>query len=656
MFRHPVLAATARRESRVRLGLLALEARDVPALYLVSLAAGESGAGAKGDAGAEHTGSFSASSTPVEAATPAEAVSLALSGSLTVTLPWSPADTQTYMARDKGVSQVGTSKSQHLPFYLLDNGGDNFELQAEDLARISYSDWDYNDHYWNLTVRDTVTLTPVVDDTTTLIDDYSLVGTPVNVGYLVENGGTQVNRTVRFAIVSGAGDIVSQTDVPVTTDAQGKGYVFTQVTPTAVSQIIVSALLITPNSDPIKEPNMKALSAQPFEGIKITVGSEGSAIDAVTKEATTDGHIRNVNTPAAMADRIPLLKLTKAWVFVDGKLPDNAKVGLQITGQSASNGTASFSFNGVEFDSTKVLPVSFNPSPGTAQVYLKGLTQTAPGQLGMLSNAGQLVFEVSDAAKPGKLSVKSSGFSVAAIPIGVEISKVDASYNSAVQKLDAPMGDGSNYMTRFGQRYKIRVISDSPNNPDGTSSLDKVKILEVVGDPVKKGAPAPDSPEGAEAGKSFFDAVPGILDAQQSPVAATDLTLGDDIAARFGVVVAADANDTQTQTEAKASVKGSRLFLNQVGRSLGGTVTFDQYFTFNDSRTGATSIVMANSGFTHLLEVPYPGVVPGGVYTRAVMNVTKKPADVTIGTVKVTAGKATGEAEAVVTLIVVAPQ
>ena len=50
LFRRPLPAATVRRESRVRLGLLALEARDVPALYLVSLAAG-GGAGIKGDAG-----------------------------------------------------------------------------------------------------------------------------------------------------------------------------------------------------------------------------------------------------------------------------------------------------------------------------------------------------------------------------------------------------------------------------------------------------------------------------------------------------------------------------------------------------------------------------------------------------------------------------
>ena len=149
-----------------------------------------------------------------------------------------------------------------------------------------------------------------------------------------------------------------------------------------------------------------------------------------------------------------------------------------------------------------------------------------------------------------------------------------------------------------------------------------------------------------------------MLAVQVTPEAATSAALGDDIAVSIGVNVAPNNTDTQAQADAKASVKGSREFLNQVARSGGGTLTFDQYFTFSDSRTGTASTVIPNSGFTHLLEVPYPGDLPvgGGGYTRAAMNVTKKPGAVTIGAETVTAGKAAGGADAVVTFNVTAPQ
>lgn len=60
---------------------------------------------------------------------------MGLSGSLTVTLPWSPADTKT---DTMGVGQVGVSKDDHWPFPLVPVPDDHDQLQANDLANISY--------------------------------------------------------------------------------------------------------------------------------------------------------------------------------------------------------------------------------------------------------------------------------------------------------------------------------------------------------------------------------------------------------------------------------------------------------------------------------------------------------------------------------------
>ena len=86
-------------------------------------------------------------------------MALGLSGSLTVTLPWSPADTKTYTM---GVGQVGLSKAEHKPFVLVPVADDHYQLQAEDLADISYCDWDYHDRSYELTVQQVETVAGVM--------------------------------------------------------------------------------------------------------------------------------------------------------------------------------------------------------------------------------------------------------------------------------------------------------------------------------------------------------------------------------------------------------------------------------------------------------------------------------------------------------------
>ena len=206
------------------------------------------------------------------------------------------------------------------------------------------------------------------------------------------------------------------------------------------------------------------------------------------------------------------------------------------------------------------------------------------------------------------------------------------------------MADGSNYEIRFGQRYVITVISDSGVNAD----LDKVEVLEVVGAFVPKSLPAPPGQPAQNDNTSFFGPFPPMLDSQVLGIIATTPGLGDDIAVTFA---------TKADNATQAGNSGRTLFLRRVTGSLGGTASFDQYFTFKDLSTASGTLVVPKSGFTHSLKVPDPGALPpgGGGYTKATLEVKKSPSAATIAGVTVTAGSAVNGADGVVTIEVTAP-
>lgn len=172
-----------------------------------------------------------------------------------------------------------------------------------------------------------------------------------------------------------------------------------------------------------------------------------------------------------MNPRIPPRALTPVTISLSAVPPPDS-VRVYVGGNSSVNGEANFAGTAPVVED----PVSNATylSAKTQAVYLVGLVQTAPaGPQG--SNAGNLYLQV-EAVDPTTVKVlengaKSSGFSVAAIPITVKAKEPTLGKGDIISKPAAPI------VQRFwGAIYPLEFISDSGD----ASDLNAVQINEVI--------------------------------------------------------------------------------------------------------------------------------------------------------------------------------
>lgn len=133
------------------------------------------------------------------------------------------------------------------------------------------------------------------------------------------------------------------------------------------------------------------------------VGEDDMTIVSVTMRDDQNNltqHIRNVDTPASMPDRIPPKVNTPVNITVTPNLAGGQSVTLVINGQSADNGSVTIDGAATKNVTTKGV------------VNLSGTAQTAPG-----GHAGNLILAV---RVHGQDTVQSQGFSVSAIPVKFE--------------------------------------------------------------------------------------------------------------------------------------------------------------------------------------------------------------------------------------------
>ena len=134
-----------------------------------------------------------------------------------------------------------------------------------------------------------------------------------------------------------------------------------------------------------------------------------------------------------MSDRITPRVDTLTGVVIVGALPAGATLAWTAVGQSDDHGTVTAP--GVA-DTTQPTALAFQIVDGiqSANYVIRGGKQTAPG------NAGNIKLEVVDKNKACKVKVQSAGFSVAAIPVGVQMSKAQAPYGPGVKVKAPPLG------------------------------------------------------------------------------------------------------------------------------------------------------------------------------------------------------------------------
>jgi hypothetical protein len=181
-------------------------------------------------------------------------------------------------------------------------------------------------------------------------------------------------------------------------------------------------ITITPTADSAAAFDVHVIATQ----AGATVGGDDMTIVGVTFSE----HVRNADTPVSMtADRIPPRVDTPVTVTVTPDLTGSGQsVTLAVKGQSAKHGT-------VTVDGKATLDIT-----STGPVNLRGGTQTEAAAAFSAPNAGKLTLV---ARVRGKDTIKSSGFSVAAIITGVTIEfngliaaggergiKVDTTYTS----------------------------------------------------------------------------------------------------------------------------------------------------------------------------------------------------------------------------------
>ena len=428
----------------------------------------------------------------------------------------------------------------------------------------------------------TPTITPMVDDTVSGADDYSLVGKAVNVGYQINGDHVLRQGSVLFAIDSGPGELTGPSEVALSLDSTGYGYIFTSAVPIAPEDFLVTAQIKMPAMPQKNNPPLKPLPLQKIAGVQLGFASEGSRKNA-QGDIISDGHIRSSTTPDGMSDRIRPRINTTVDVLIAGNLPAGAALGWRIAGQSGDNGTV-LTAQGVATQQSSQL--AFLPIPATAnnmyaRLSVHGEVQTKPG------SAGNLKFEIDDINKPNKLqSVSSANFSITAIPVSITmrgLGPLEASNSAGF--IPGP----NQYLVAWGAIYRTIPVSDSGDLTDLTEISIKENIVNHVATDMVQSSSAPGF------NPNFQPLGPIIQGLSQI----------EDFVGIRKVFPGANINE--------AARAGSQyyydLFTGYVTQTskTSGVITNDQYFTFEDKRTASTEFVIKASGFKHTITVSKDG-------------------------------------------------
>lgn len=482
----------------------------------------------------------------------------------------------------------------------------------------------------------TPTFIPVVNDTDTLADDFDLVGKPIKVGYRIFGDHVLRQGTVVFS-VTGPGEIAGAVEVSFSTDENDEAYVTTTMVATDITpnrgDLQTGGVLEQNDTVPLNRPAPKELDTANQAGVRVFLWSEDELRNADGTRAFN--RVRGKHTPKQMtADRITIRVDTNEFLYVVGDLPPGAKLAFVVDNQGSTHGTLkAVRAGGALVDVTQpveapALAANGDPNVKAATLVIRGMTQTAgpgPGQADGV-NAGKLILRVVDANNPAKELVKSAGFSVAAIPIGVKAEKLDDLNAAVFANPKFGMPGEPKYLVQFGARYKVTFVSDSGVQGD----LDQVEFSEIIQNPVGT------------------DALAGFRQDSSSyaPIVNTN---------GFNVDVVALTRGINEATADQAKQAGIHDFmslgfdiLSTPPKNLGGAASNEQYHIFKDKRTGSADIVMANSAFKHELSLT-PNELDGGQPKRT-FKISKIAKKLTVKgtTTVVEAGEGGGTTEMVV--------
>jgi hypothetical protein len=324
---------------------------------------------------------------------------------------------------------------------------------------------------------------------------------------------------------------------------------------------------------------------------------EGKAVNMEKIEITTGNNvnkIRAANTPAGMVDRVSVREAGKtAYSVVFAGPQVQKKMLIAIHGMAyVAYGSARLReidaagqvhLYGTTWTRTDMLPNN------TYTGHIVGIDQTTPGQ-GNVGNLWVGVFRDGEEKDPAKALVKTTGFSVAAIPETVTM--------KFLQKMEASVDliNGKRFY-RWGAMYKVEITSDSGNFRD----LDKVKVCEII---VRQTGATGAVATLVQAGKVLVGKFESL----------SERKIEDKLVDRHAWAEAAD-------NQPEAVLSASRFILKKGA----GKGDLFQYVRFSDERTGvpadpAKAVVVPNSGFKIHLEVD-----PLTATTYAKIRVTKTP-------------------------------
>ncbi|HVS40443.1 MAG TPA: putative Ig domain-containing protein, partial [Gemmataceae bacterium] len=353
-----------------------------------------------------------------------------------------------------------------------------------------------------------------------------------------------------------------------------------------------ASVLVTPLQSSLVQQDTELVAfVDPPPGVQpLAAGDATFTIDKLTFASTDKTgffHVKAGDTPNGMADRIPPRKVTEEKFSLSVALQGNQAIVLAIEGNSTENGSASISTSddpnatdkrAQSFSWAKLgdkdgvaLVVGLDPDPK------KGAMQTQPGHAGNL-------YLVAYAAGNAANKLKSNGFSVAAIPIGVEMAQ-----GKKLQGDDTADPGAKFYDPSWGAWYKtVEYTSDSGLVID----LDKVQISEQV---------LP-QPMGTGAAKAYFGkpTTSGYKNAIKD---------ADDVNAIYvDVQKVVNGQQVSLASARQQALDAILAAINQPGMEGGaGSQNLLQFFTFKDMRTDGPNPMseydVAHSGFSMAVKI-----------------------------------------------------
>lgn len=267
------------------------------------------------------------------------------------------------------------------------------------------------------TATDITNLSSAVQGNTS---EFSAIAAPISLPaasavLAVNNTITQTDDITLFNPPSSANPFTQTLPVKITNSAATSLPLVLSVSPPSAATLSRTSLILAPHATITVTLTPRAVS-RAVNDVHIVAkvwGLTKVAYESLTIVSVLAPAIRNADTPKGMADRLPPRVLTNLPVTVTPNLGlSGQSVTLTLTGQSASNGTATFNHA-----ATLKLTAS-------KAVSLLGGAQTAPGFAAKLHLAVLV---------RGAVTAPSKGFSVSAIPVAFHQTAVKTLPNGGLQ-------------------------------------------------------------------------------------------------------------------------------------------------------------------------------------------------------------------------------